>query len=596
MAYLFLLLLPFCLLLPTSVSAMNLGRLLANSDLPGMSRFEIGLTREETPIIALLGPEHLALETKKIRVLLIGGLDGELESAKSVLACLEWFSSSEAAKPLHQRFTLSAVPFAYPDTPTQAPGESDKPSRRPDYPPQGAAYGGVDRPAAAHLWRWIGMHAPDLLLEVRQSENTMWLIPGSTKTQWNQLAEALKPSRQLQRGSTELVSRVGEIVPGGTGTVAALGLEVTQKRSQQEFGALLEALLQSGFQGPSPARQELKRRLNRSPLQIASQLAEHYGHELSQVMYIPAVALIGRLRLGQLTQNNQHLLDVERIVEPYLTGAQPSLPDPPTGSHLSGHLVFSELARLTGKQKYLEIARRPADLGFDKDGKPRSSMPFHSEMSDAVFMGGPILAQVGRLTKETRYFDMCVRHMRFMLNLNLRKDGLHRHSPLHESAWGRGNAFPALGLALSLSDLPSDHSGREEMLKAFRSHVRALVKHQDSSGCWHQVIDVPGSFRELSCTCMITFALLRGVRSGWLERERYLPVIENAWRAIRLRIAADGSLVDVCTGTGKGKNRRYYLDRKAILGPDPRGGAMALLVATEMAIWVEESTKVQDTR
>ena len=95
---------------------------------------------------------------------------------------------------------------------------------------------------------------------------------------------------------------------------------------------------------------------------------------------------------------------------------------------------------------------------------------------------------------------------------------------------------------------------------------------------------------------MITFALLRGVRSGWLERERYLPVIENAWRAIRLRIAADGSLVDVCTGTGKGKNRRYYLDRKAILGPDPRGGAMALLVATEMAIWVEESTKVQDTR
>ena len=582
----FLLLLLLALGLP--LSAMNLENLLEEADLPKMSRFEIGLTRQETPVTALLGPEHLALKTDKIRVLVIGGLDGELESVKSVLACLEWFSSDEAAKPLHQRFTLSAVPFAYPDTPTQASGKTDKPSGQPGYPPQGEVYGGVQRPETAHLWRWIGMHAPDLLLELRQSENARWLIPRSTRLQWKQLAETLKPARRLPPRSTGLLSRIGEIAPGGTGTVPSLGLEVPLKESQQQFARLLEALLQSGFQGPSPARQELKRRLNRSPLEIAAQLAERYGHELSQVAYIPAVALIGRLRLGQLTQNNQHLLDVERIVEPYTTGVRPSLPDPPNGSHLSGHLVFSELARLTGKKKYLEIARRAADLGFDKNGEPRYSMPFHNEMSDAVFMGCPILAQVGQLTKETRYFDMCLRHMSFMLRLNLRKDGLHRHSPLHESAWGRGNAFPALGLALSLSDLPGDHPGRGEMLEAFRSHVRALVKHQDSSGCWHQVVDVLGSYRELSCTCMITFSLLRGLRSGWLEKELYLPVIEKAWKAIRLRVAADGSLVDVCTGTGKGKDRRYYLDRKAILGPDPRGGAMALLVATEMAMWMEE--------
>ena len=588
MVFLLLLLLPFCLLFPTPVSAMNLEDLLESAKLPKMTRFEIGLTRNETPVTALLGPEHLAFETDKIRVLVIGGLDGELDSVKSVLSCLEWFSSADEAKPLHQRFTLSAVPSAYPDALTQAQGKSDEPTDRPGYPPRGEAYGGVDRPEVAHLWRWIGMQAPDLLLELRQSEDTMWLIPRSTENEWKQLAKTLKPARHPNRSSTQLVSQVGEIVPGGTGTVAALGLEVPLKESQQQFAALLEALLQGGFQGPSPARQELKLRLNRSPLEIASQLAERYGHELPQVMYIPAVALIGRLKLGQLTQNKQHLLDVERIVEPYISGVRPSLPDPPNGSHLSGHLVFSELARLTGKQKYLEIARRAADLGFDKNGEPRASMPFNSEMSDAVFMGCPILAQVGHLAKETRYFDMCVRHMRFMLELNLREDGLHRHSPLHESAWGRGNGFPALGLALSLSDLPSDHPGRGEMLAAFQAHIRALVEHQDSSGCWHQLIDVPGSYRELSCTCMITFALLRGVRSGWLERQHYLPVIDKAWRAIRLRVAADGSLVDVCTGTGKGENRRYYLDRKAILGPDPRGGAMALLVSTEMAMWMEE--------
>ena len=35
--------------------------------------------------------------------------------------------------------------------------------------------------------------------------------------------------------------------------------------------------------------------------------------------------------------------------------------------------------------------------------------------------------------------------------------------------------------------------------------------------------------------------------------------------------------------TGKQKNLRGYLDRTAILGNDSRGGAMALLAATEVA-------------
>ena len=212
-------------------------------------------------------------------------------------------------------------------------------------------------------------------------------------------------------------------------------------------------------------------------------------------------------------------------------------------------------------------------------------MPFHVEMSDAVFMGTPILVQVGHLTGEQKYHNMALRHMRFMLKLNLRKDGLHRHSPLDESAWGRGNGFPALGLALSLTNFPKNHPGRKEMLAAFQSHIAALVRHQDPTGMWHQVVDHPESYRELSSTSMITYSIIRGVRNGWLKEETYRPVITKAFNAIKTRIASDGTLVDVCTGTGKQKNLRAYFDRKALLGHDPRGGAMALLVTTEMAAW-----------
>jgi rhamnogalacturonyl hydrolase YesR len=212
-------------------------------------------------------------------------------------------------------------------------------------------------------------------------------------------------------------------------------------------------------------------------------------------------------------------------------------------------------------------------------------MPFHSEMSDAVFMGTPILTQVGRLTGEKKYHNMAIRHMRFMLKMNVRKDGLHRHSPLDETAWGRGNGFPALGLALALGDLPTDHPGRDAMLRAFQVHAAALAKHQDPTGMWHQVIDNTGSYRELSCTSMITFALIRGVRNGWLKKDVYGPIIERGYNAVLTRIAADGTLIDVCTGTGKQKSLRAYFDRTAIMGRDPRGGAMALLVTTEMAAW-----------
>ncbi len=197
------------------------------------------------------------------------------------------------------------------------------------------------------------------------------------------------------------------------------------------------------------------------------------------------------------------------------------------------------------------MARAAADRAFDAMGKPLEAMPTHNEMSDSVFMGCPILAQVGRLTGEAKYFDMCVRHMRFMLELNVRSDGLHRHSPLHATAWGRGNGFPALGLALALEDLPMEHAGRPEMLSAFQAHLKALQPHQDLTGAWHQVIDSELSYRELTSTCMITYAMIRGVRRGWLDAETFKPAIAKGWYAIKARVAEDGSLVDVCTGTGK---------------------------------------------
>jgi rhamnogalacturonyl hydrolase YesR len=286
------------------------------------------------------------------------------------------------------------------------------------------------------------------------------------------------------------------------------------------------------------------------------------------------MAAIARIRLGKLS-------DVVRIAEPFASGAADSLAKA-TASHLSGHLLFAELAERTGDERYTDLVRKAADLGFEHDGTMKPAMPFHNEMSDAVFMSCPLLAKAGKLTGERKYFDMALRHFRFMESLCRRGDGLYRHSPLDETAWGRGNAFPALGLALSLADIPKQHPAHAAMLRAFRALIAALGRFQAPDGMWHQVVDHPQSYSEFSATAMIGRAMLLGIRNGWLERRLYEPRVQAAWQAVSARVAADGIVGEVCESTGKQKSLQQYLDREAILGKDPRGGGMAMMFAVEM--------------
>lgn len=325
-------------------------------------------------------------------------------------------------------------------------------------------------------------------------------------------------------------------------------------------------------------------RLMRTPRQLAEQLAAVYGIRFEQVSYIPALPLIAKLRLSELTGDMKHFKLVNDLVAPFLR--EEGYPVPKSGSEQAGHLVFAELAsRAQGEDRgrWIRLCRSAADQIFGKDGVPLQVMPFHNEMSDAVFMAGPILAATGRLTGDRKYFNAAAAHFASMREFCLRPDGLYRHSPLCEAAWGRGNGFPALGLAFALSDWPEDHPARNGVLADFRKLMAALKTHQDArTGCWHQVIDHPESYDEYTCTCMIGCAMQRGIRRGWLAKEEYGPCVVRAWRAALERTGPDGELVHVCVSTGKQKSLQDYLARPAINGRDDRGGAMGLIFSVEL--------------
>jgi rhamnogalacturonyl hydrolase YesR len=427
-------------------------------------------------------------------VLLVGGLKGEDASSAFVRRVGGEFLSIPLANPAGERLV---------------------------FPPTGAAY--KENAASHRVWRWIAVHAPDLVLIVGNEDSG--------------LAEAL--------------------AQGPMGAIPA-------RRIALDPGVLAKL----GDIPKSQAHRELDRRRARSPRQVAEELSAVYGHDFNEVAYIPAMALLGRLRLGQTA-------DVERLVAPFVTGAKDALAKA-SGSTLAGHLIFAELAARTRNPRYVELVRRAAALGFTETGEMKEAMPFHVEMSDAVFMGCPILAAAGS-------FDMTLRHLEFMQRLCLRPDGLYRNSPLSDAAWGRGNAFPALGLAWALGYIPPAHRAHAPMLRAFQKHVAALAPFQDDDGLWRQVIDVPAAYPEFTATAMIATAMLRGIRAGWLDEKTYRPRVDKAWQAISSRTGSGGELIDVCEGTGKQRSLEEYLRRTAILGRDARGGGMALLFSTEMA-------------
>ena len=535
--------------------------------LPGVIRTAIGVTRRETEIACFVTREDFNLHTPKTRVLLVGGLDGTTESVESTLTALRWFHTTAAAAKVRKRYLISAVPCINPDGIAAGKGPKNLSGGNPDagFPPKAARYSDGKTPEAAYLWRWIAMHAPDLVVVVRNGE----------KLEWQSRPAGAAPLASLQTALK--AQRLGD----PTALAAALsGLRVVLPRGGEFLPELLSAMQRSRFNGPSPRREQLQKLVDRPPRLVGGNLAAAYGKELSSVTYIPAVAVIGRMGLGP----PRYLEDARAAAEPYFLGDRPAKPGSPVS--LAGHLVFAELARLTRdpdrRVRYIELVSAAAEVAFDGAGKVDLARLSSSKMSDAVFMAGPILSRAAALTGEQRFFDASAAHIRNLRKMVHRKDGLYRHWPGVEAAWGRGNGFPAVGLAMCLSDFPASHPARRDLLNGYREHMNALAKHQDPNGCWHQIIDRPGSYRELTCTCMIGFAMLRGIRKGWLPPEQFRPVVDRAWYAVKQRIAPGGELVDVCTGTGKQKDLRAYYDRKAIRGRDARGGAMALLFTSEV--------------
>src|SRR5260370_22112018 len=183
-----------------------------------------------------------------------------------------------------------------------------------------------------------------------------------------------------------------------------------------------------------------------------------------------------------------------------------------------------------------------------------------------MFMITSLQVQAYRATGEAIYLDRAALEMSVYLDKLKQPNGLFYHAPDVPFFWGRGDGWVAAGMAEVLSSLPQNHPHRARIMEGYLKMMKALLPYQGKDGVWHQLLDHPKSYSETSCTGMFTFAMVTGVKHGWLDKKAYSKAARKAWFGLVRNIEPNGDIRNVCPGTGKKNDLPSYLDRQPFTG------------------------------
>jgi unsaturated rhamnogalacturonyl hydrolase len=519
-----------------------------------------GITRRDTAMSTLENPSPFDAMTTVRRLVLIGGFDGDEASARAVMEAVRWIKSNAPAA-VRRSWIVSAMPLANPDANT-APLE---------FPPGKGFFDDPQVPESRYLWRWLSYQAPDhvVVFSARGSS-----VPAASLTQALSADQAagLGPVSVSETGTSLAAFRTW-LLAATRSTTAPAATPGSPARQPRWGGAATlrhaQGRVNVSSRGRVSLHEAIAKRVAREPLAIARQLAQRYP-ESPAISYIPSVAWVNTLRLAALTGDDTLRTKVREQTRPWVSGEKALFGDRIQLTAVAGTMIFADLAA-AGDTSAQPLAARGAELARAK--KADGALEYGGGWTDDMFMASSIVSRVSPGGAAALLIEYASRLQR--------PDGLFNHAVNGPAAWGRGNGFAAFGLVEALTTIAPQDPQRPKLLEIFQRHMTAVRAHQAPDGAWRQVIDEPGAYREETATAMLLAAMARGIRFGWIDGS-FRSTVERAWRALAAHIAEDGTLVDVCTSTGAGPTRRYYVDRAALTGADDRGGAMALRAAVEM--------------
>jgi unsaturated rhamnogalacturonyl hydrolase len=327
-----------------------------------------------------------------------------------------------------------------------------------------------------------------------------------------------------------------------------------------------------------------------SPQEIGKRVAERFvalPHRLTTnqapepyIDYPESVTWYGALNFAHLTHDRNLTTRLVQRFEPLFGTDAQLIPIPRHVDLTVFGAVPLQLYLETKQHKYVDLGKSMADKQW-ADPNPDGLTTQTRFWIDDMYMITLVEVQAYRATGDAKYLDRAALEMSAYLDKLQQPNGLFYHAPDVPFLWGRGDGWVAAGMTELLRSLPKRHPRRARILTGYAQMMSALLKYQDKDGMWHQLIDHPEAWPETSSTGMFTFAMITGVKNGWLDARLYAPAARKAWLALVTYIESNGDIREVCEGTGKKNDLQYYLDRKRITG-DLHGEAPILWAASAL--------------
>jgi rhamnogalacturonyl hydrolase YesR len=366
----------------------------------------------------------------------------------------------------------------------------------------------------------------------------------------------------------------------------------SRESAVKKVSVILCAMLAIGAAIPAAGATKVKSFENwpagASPREIGTRVAErfiasphaNFGRPggPGRIIYPEVVTWYGALTFAQLTGNKDMTSRLTQRFEPFFSSEAALVPDPVNvDSTVFGAVPF-ELYIETRDPRYLALGQRFADTQWE-DPTPDGLSKQSRFWIDDMYMITLVEVQAYRATHDPKYLDRAALEMSAYLDKLQQPNGLFYHAPDVPFFWGRGDGWVAAGMAELLSSLPANHPLRPKIMAGYQKMMAALLQYQGKDGLWKQLLDHPEAWDETSCTGMFTFAMITGVKNGWLDKKIYGPAARKGWLGLVSKIDTNGDISDVCEGTNKKNDLNYYLTRARNTG-DLHGQAPILWCAS----------------
>lgn len=335
--------------------------------------------------------------------------------------------------------------------------------------------------------------------------------------------------------------------------------------------------------------------------------------------YIDGCMITGILELYEITGKARFLDFADRFLSGFVEedgSIRTYDPEEYTLDNVNPAKNLFPLYDLTGKEKYrkaIELVRSQlSTMPRTPEGNFWHKLIYPNQVwLDGIYMALPFYMEYEkRFDAQKDCPDICRQIAQVEIRMRDPETGLYYHgydasrkmywadpvTGCSPNFWLRAEGWFILGLVDVLEimkDLPmqAESAHLQHMLLDL---AKALTKYQDPSGLWYQLIALPeleGNYLETSGTALISAALLKAVRLGFLP-ESFRDIGEKAFYGIvdhRLTKNADGTpcVTGIClvAGLGGAQHRdgsvAYYLSEPVVQN-DAKGVGPLLLAYTEM--------------